>query len=233
MTFFNEIQKSTVSEQIIEQMRELILQGRLKPGERLPSERDLAEQLSVGRSSVREATRAMVALGIVEIRPGEGAFIRADFPRSTVQSIEWSSLMLNGHSDDLVEARIAVERCTARLAAARATPTDRERLRSLAEKMTKCDELDAFIALDIAFHLTMADASQNIVLREIIYGIQQLMRSTMSRVLRSDELRRISAQHHLQLCDAINRGDGVEAEQLLTIHLMKDRITLQSVSSTA
>ena len=93
---FEEVKKLTVAETIVNQVKERILEGQLIPGQKLPSERELAEQLSVGRSSVREATSAMVALGIVEIRPGEGVFIRTDFPRSTIASIEWSSLMLTG-----------------------------------------------------------------------------------------------------------------------------------------
>jgi GntR family transcriptional repressor for pyruvate dehydrogenase complex len=228
MALFSEVPKATVSERIIEQVKELVLQGKLRPGQRLPSERELAEQLSVGRSSVREATRAMVALGVVEMRPGEGAFIRPDFPRSTMESVEWSSLMLNGHSQDLVEARMAVERTTAKLAAGRAAPEERARLRGLAEQMAGCSDLEPFIDLDIAFHFTLAEASQNIVLRGILGGIQQLMRSSMLRVLQDEELRRVSVQQHLLLCDAIDRSDAEQAEQVMVMHLKKDKLALQS-----
>ena len=132
---FNEVKKRSVSETIVEQVKQLILQGRLEPGQKLPSERALAEQLNVGRSSVREGTSALIALGIVEIRPGEGVFVREDFPRSTLESVEWSSLLLNGRSTDLIEARVAVEVATARLAAQRASVADQQRLMHLAEQM--------------------------------------------------------------------------------------------------
>lgn len=231
-TLFNEVEKSTRSERIIHQVKDLILEGKLLPGQRLPSERALAEQLSVGRSSVREATRAMVALGIVEIRAGDGAYIRADFPRSTMESVEWSSLLLNGHSSDLVEARMAVECNTAKLAAARATPEARARLRALAQSLVATEELDEFIALDIAFHLALAEASQNAVLRGILGGIQQLMRSSMLRVLQSAELRRTSVQQHLALCDAVERGDSAQAEQIMLAHLNKDKAALKPLPRT-
>ncbi len=181
---FEEVKKLTVAETIVNQVKERILEGQLIPGQKLPSERELAEQLSVGRSSVREATSAMVALGIVAIRPGEGVFIRTDFPRSTIASIEWSSLMLTGSAQDLVEARISVETATAKLAALRATAEQRRYLHRLAEQMDSTAKLEDFVGLDIAFHMTLAQASQNYVLGEIIRGIQQLMRSfPCSRVL--------------------------------------------------
>lgn len=110
-----------MTETIVNQVKQLLLDGRLVPGQKLPSEREMAEQLRVGRSTVREAASAMVALGIVEIRPGERAYVRSDFPQSTIASASWSSLVITGHTKDLVEARRASEVATARRAAGRAT----------------------------------------------------------------------------------------------------------------
>lgn len=219
---FDPVKKLSVSETIIVQVKDLILQEKLKPGQKLPSERDLADQLGVGRSSVREATSAMVALGIVEIRPGDGAYIRSDFPRSMLESLDWSSLLLNGRSNDLVEARVIVERATARLAAQRATHEDRKRLGDIVAKMEAADSLDDYINLDLNFHVTLAQASQNHVLRDIIASIQRLIRGSMVQVLQSKEMLTLSMQHHRDLYEAINRGDAAEAEALMVAHLRKD-----------
>ena len=219
---FDPVKKFSVSETIIVQVKDLILQEKLKPGQKLPSERDLADQLGVGRSSVREATSAMVALGIVEIRPGDGAYIRSDFPRSMLESLDWSSLLLNGRSNDLVEARVIVERATARLAAQRATPEDRQRLGDIVTQMEAADTLIDYINLDLKFHVTLAQASQNHVLRDIIGSVQRLIRGSMVQVLQSQELLTLSMQHHRELYEAVNRGDAAGAEALMVAHLRKD-----------
>jgi GntR family transcriptional regulator, transcriptional repressor for pyruvate dehydrogenase complex len=219
---FDEVKRLNISETIIQQVKQLILQGKLKAGQKLPSERLLAEQLGVGRSSVREATSALLALGIVEIRPGEGVFIRSDFPRSTIASVEWSSLILNGHAHDLIEARNAVESATARLAAQRATPPEHQQLHTLVEQMAQTGDVETFVDLDIKFHLTLAQASQNLVLRELLIGIQQLMRGAMRHALQATEVRRRAVEQHRRLAQIIAQGAAEEAEQTMRAHLTRN-----------
>ena len=224
---FNEVERRTVAQSIVEQVKELIQQGKLQAGQRLPSERELAEQLKVGRPAVREATSAMLALGIIEIRPGEGAFIRQDFPQSMLKSVDWSSLVLNQQTSDLFEARSAIEVTAARLAAQRATTEERQALRELVDRMAAAASLEDFVTLDLEFHLRLAQASQNVIFADIIDGIQHLMRSSMLRVLQADEMRKLSLQQHYDLCDAIDRGDAAEAEGIMRAHLRKDIASLR------
>jgi GntR family transcriptional repressor for pyruvate dehydrogenase complex len=229
---FDEVKRLNNSETIIQQVKQLILQGRLKAGQKLPSERLLAEQLGVGRSSVREATSALLALGIVEIRPGEGVFIRSDFPRSMIASVQWSSLMLDGHANDLIEARMAVEVTTARLATQRATEAERRELAALIDAMAQSSDLDEFVDLDIRFHLTLAQASQNIVLREIVTGIQQLMRGSMTAALQAPAVRKRALEQHRHLYLAVERGDVEEAGRSMRAHLNKDAAYFGQVDGT-
>jgi GntR family transcriptional repressor for pyruvate dehydrogenase complex len=226
---FDEVRKSSVTETIVTQVKQLLLDGRLVPGQKLPSEREMAEQLRVGRSTVREATSAMVALGIVEIRPGEGVYIRSDFPQSTIESASWSSLVLTGHTQDLVEARRAIEVATARLAAVRATPQQLRDLHSQAARMDIASSLEEFIELDLAFHFTLAHASQNLVLREVMVGIQQLLRGSMVTILQTEEMRALSNRQHHSLCDAVERGDADAAEAVILAHLKKHATILSNM----
>lgn len=219
---FNQIKRPSVAETIVDQVKRLINQGHLEPGQKLPSERELAEQLKVGRSSVREATSALVALGIAEIRPGEGAFIRPDYPRSTLTAIEWSSFMRQGQVNDLLETRLAIEITTARNAALRATSEQRSELLTLAQQMRVDLTIDIFVELDIQFHLLLACASQNIVMHGVIDGIQTLMRDSMYRVLNDRHLRELAANQHQQMAEAIIRNDAETAETVMRQHLMKD-----------
>lgn len=221
-SLFDEVRKQSVSERIIEQVRNLILDGKLTPGQKLPSERELAEQFNVGRSSVREATSAMIALGMVEIRPGDGVYIHPDFPQSILQRMEWSSLLMNGQSQDLVEARIAIERTTARLAAMRATDEQRVQLADIVEQMAAEENLDIYIELDLKFHMVLAEASQNTVLRDILLSVQMLMRGSMIEVLQHSELKTISLEQHRGIAKAVACADAVRAEEVMLAHLRKD-----------
>jgi GntR family L-lactate dehydrogenase operon transcriptional regulator len=130
--------------------------------------------------------------------------------------------MLNGHAQDLMEARSAVECSTARLAAQRSTPAERQQLYVLTEEMARAGDLEQFIDLDIKFHLTLAQASQNIVLREIVTGIQQLMRGSMRQFLSVPAARARAVEQHRRLCLVIEQGAVDEAEQTMRAHLYKN-----------
>jgi GntR family transcriptional repressor for pyruvate dehydrogenase complex len=228
---FAEVERRTVAQSIVEQVKQLIIDGRLAAGQKLPSERELAAQLGVGRSSVREATSAMLALGVIEIRPGEGAFIRPDFPQSTLECVDWSTLILNQESTDLFEARISIETSTARLAAQRATAKDRARLYQLVDQMERAAVLAEFVEFDLEFHLALADASKNLVLRDILVSIHNLMRNSMLHVLQSEPLKELSIKQHRGLCQAIERGSPEEAERLIRAHLEKDLVSFGEAAS--
>ena len=219
---FNSVKRATVAETIVEQVKGLIINGQLIAGQKLPSERELAEEFCVGRSSVREATSALVALGVAQVRQGEGVYIRSDFPESVIESMDWSALMLRGQMADLIETRLAIELTTARLASERASDAARLDLRRRAYEMHADMQLDAFIERDVQFHLALASASRNKVMHSVVQGAQQLMRKSMSQVLQSDDLRETSVRQHRIIADAVCDGDAATAVQTMEAHLMKD-----------
>src|SRR4029453_12712716 len=118
------IKSTRIYEEIVRQVKAMIAEGRLKGGDRLPPERDLAEKFVVSRTSVREALRALESLGLIEIRPGEGTFVRE-------MSVEWLveplALVMASQREaigELFEARRVLEPAIAALAAGRATPDE-------------------------------------------------------------------------------------------------------------
>lgn len=219
---FNHVKRSTVAETIVEQVKELIIEGQLTAGQKLPSERELAEELRVGRSSVREATSALVAMGVAQVRQGEGVYIRPDFPDSVIHNIEWSAYFLRGQINDLVETRLVIELATVRLAAERASAQTRNELRWLARDVNVNRDIESFIEGDLRFHLALAEASQNVVMHSVIRGIQQLMRRSMLQVLQSRDMRELAVSQHHRIADAIVLGDVNKAEEAMEAHLMKD-----------
>ena len=219
---FNSVKRATVAEAIVEQVKDLIIEGQLTAGQKLPSERELAEELKVGRSSVREATSALVALGVAQARQGEGVYIRPDFPESVINSIDWSALMLRGQIADLIETRRAIEVAIVRLASERATQSDKRKLLRLGKEMRVSLDIESFIERDLEFHLALAQSSQNMVMCNVIQGIQQLMRKSMSQVLRREDMRRIAVEQHRVIAAAIGQGDVERAVRTMEEHLMKD-----------
>ncbi|MCY4070469.1 MAG: FadR/GntR family transcriptional regulator [Chloroflexi bacterium] len=219
---FNSVKRATVAETIVEQVIDLIIDGQLIAGQKLPSERELAEEFSVGRSSVREATSALVALGVAQVRQGEGVYIRPDFPESVINSIDWSTLMLRGQIADLIETRRAIELAIVRLATERAAQSEIRELLRLANKMHISLDIESFIDRDLEFHLALAQSSQNMVMYSVIQGIQQLMRKSMYQVLQRDDMRRIAIEQHRDIAEAISEGDAERAMGAMEEHLMKD-----------
>ena len=130
--------------------------------------------------------------------------------------------MLRGQIDDLVETRLAIELETVRLATERASQNSRSELHQLAYELEVSMEIETFIERDLRFHLTLAKASQNIVMHRVVYGIQQLMRKSMLQVLQRENMRGIAVMQHRAIAEAIYNGDVETAVQVMQEHLMKD-----------
>src|SRR5215472_12285691 len=121
---------------IIAQLRDMILNGQLKPGERLPGHRDLARMFGVSITSVREAISALISAGILETQAGYGTFVSRT-PQLDAAFSTWLGMASNDENEmrELIEARAVLERTIARLAAMRATPEQMQRLREVASEM--------------------------------------------------------------------------------------------------
>jgi DNA-binding FadR family transcriptional regulator len=213
------------SSAIVDQMRNAILGGRLKQGERLPPERELASQFGVSRVTVRDALRALEATGLVEIRvvARGGAFVRAPSGSIVGQAMADMMVMAAVSPDDVVEARLLVELGTVTLACARATDEDLEALR----------ELDARAASELAggtytrelswdFHALLARAAHN----GAVEGLTQSFRDTLSmHPVRVREPRqkafKATVQEHRRIFEAVENRDAPAARREIAGHLLR------------
>lgn len=159
------VERTRLSDVAVQQIRDLIFSGQLKPGDQLPPERDLVEQLGVSRSSVREALRTLQGMGLLEVKPGSGAFVSADLGESKVISLWMTWLLEHEHAVlDLLEAREALETRAAILAAERITDEELEHLDRLVVEMELCAErreIQKLVACDREFHDQICRASRN------------------------------------------------------------------------
>jgi DNA-binding FadR family transcriptional regulator len=189
-------------EQIIDQLRQSVTSGEWAVGTRIPNEPDLSEALGVGRNTLREAVRALAHAGILEVRQGDGTYVRA--------TSEVSSALRRLCGSELREV-LQVRRCLevegARLAAAARTNEDVAALRQL---LRRRDELElgqddaAFVAADAALHLAVVQASGNTVLTELYRGLTEVVTASVAATSQTHEPREI---RHGGLIDAIAAGD--------------------------
>ncbi|MCZ4328344.1 transcriptional regulator LldR [Castellaniella denitrificans] len=222
-----------LSDRIAEQLRALIDEQGLRPGDRLPAERRLAEALGVSRPSVREAIRQLASQGLLRSRQGGGTYVQAcespvdDWPeRHLVRPLDELVSDDPEYRYDVLEARHALEGGTAWHAALRATAQDRQEIRRRFEDMVRFQsrgDPDLSAQADASFHLSIAEASHNAVLLQMMRGVFELLRSTVTEnrqrmYLIQHTQDQLTAQHQA-LMEAILRGDAEAARETVWRHL--------------
>src|SRR5271170_6288918 len=129
--------KTSISDEIVDQIISLISKGDLKPGQRLPSERELCKNFGAGRSSLREALRCLCIVGVLNARVGEGTSVAVDGAKVLGKTVEWRVMTEQHDIENLMEVRIALEGITAASAALRSSEEDLLKIDSLMEKMER------------------------------------------------------------------------------------------------
>jgi DNA-binding FadR family transcriptional regulator len=196
--------------------------GRLAPGDRLPSERDLARRLEVGRASVREAIAALQVAGMIETRPGSGSFVAAEAAARTREAHDSSP-------SDLLEARALLEPAVARLAAQRGRPdAEAERLLVAMEAAADHGDLAAWNDCDRRFHRRIAALTGNAVVLELADRIAAVMDEPLWQRLRDDSIAvpgrtTLHLAEHRMIYEAIAEGDADAAELYATQHIRRVR----------
>lgn len=210
-------------ERVLGFVREQLLSGRLKVGDRLLPERELATRLGVSRPVIREVLRALAAIGVIEIRHGHGSIVREP---DLSEMGDLFTLMLAQKADvidDVMEARIAIERHAIRLACARATAADINRLEDAlnAIRATVRDPEGGGEA-DFQFHARLVEAAHSPTLSSLYAAISNLLkRSHMQRRVRITDIAGIDTyliDHHREILAAILSRDADQADRLLARH---------------
>jgi GntR family transcriptional repressor for pyruvate dehydrogenase complex len=196
---FETIHKSSAPEKVVEQILQKINAGELQPGSRLPSQKELAQKMGVGRSSMREAINALVVMGYLEAIHGKGTFIRQTLPAAGFSSEGLRAALTAGSIFDLMEARQVLECKSAKLAAERAEPAQIKKLKKVLKKVKATEKDDTiFLQADIDFHACLAYRlfsihSANKVVNHIENGEGEKASAWMARHLKAinDELKSI------------------------------------------
>lgn len=233
------IKAQRVADVVRERLETLILEGVFKAGQKLPTERALAEQFAVSRPSVREAIQTLAARGLLTSRQGGGTYVNADLGGTLADSM----LSLFGtHPEfqfDLLEFRHALEGLSAHYAALRATEADRSTLKQRFEALIATYEAQDPVLeaeADAAFHLAIAEAAHNVVLLHSMRALFSMLERSIVDNLRSlfekkESREKLYAQHKA-LLDAILDGDAERAQQMSHEHLVYVEDGLLELSKT-
>lgn len=207
---------------IIDQVREQLRSGALRPGDKLPSERDFAIQLGVSRNTVREAVRMLEIAGLVSLKKGAsgGAFITSDNSEALSQGLVDGLTLANFSIADLMEARIALDTAIARHAAAEATVEQVEELRALVDKAMALSEPEQWprrLTAHVAFEEKMAEVAGNPILKLLVTPLLELTSDVSLRIGPSigDEI----WEERADLLDALTRHDADRAEAVVRQYL--------------
>jgi GntR family transcriptional regulator, transcriptional repressor for pyruvate dehydrogenase complex len=214
------IKKTRIYEEVVGQLHQLIDAGKLKAGDQLPSERELAETFRVSRSSVREAIKAIENEGLVITRPGSGTFITAVNVEAIIPSM--ASLLSRGKHAllDLFEMRRLVEPGIAALAAERATPADILRLKEICTEQTQHVQQDTSVVdSDAAFHMTIGRATHNPALQRLVASIVEILKPIREQSLQTPGRVHKSLASHQEILIAIERHDPDLARQAMLRHI--------------
>lgn len=233
------IQKTSVSQQVVNYVLDLIERGELKHGDRLPGEREFAESLGISRVPLREAISALAAMGIVEKRHGGGNYIGAYSPEVLGRILRTYTILDHSLADDLFEARSVVEGAAARLATRNATAQDIAALREIIEQAEEAipayvegkKRLADMLELDDLFHLQCAAASHNefyIQFVAIVHTAGTDMGLYEMTYGRQPEKYYESQAYHRRLLDAIEAGDEQLAQDIMCRHIESIRTTTEA-----
>ncbi|NEU06229.1 MULTISPECIES: FadR/GntR family transcriptional regulator [Clostridium] len=220
---FSPIKNTRVYEKVIEQIKEMIITGTFKKGDKLPSEREMAESLQVSRTSIREALRELEIMGLIESRQGEGNFIKNSFENTLLKPLSTIFLLKESNSDEILELRNIIERGSVVLAAERITDEELAEMELLFDESLKSDLKDTLVDIDIDFHYKIAQASKNFlilsILNAISFLIEAFIKDIRRNVITKEENINMLIQQHRAILSALKNHDPVAAEKAMLDHL--------------
>ncbi len=218
------IQQSTMTELVAKRLVRLLSEGRLKAGDKIPTERDLAKQLNVGRTTLREALKLLTLSGLLEARRGDGTYVRTEFKSLLSQELSWPLLLNTSDLDMISDVRLPLEVQAARLAAERATDEDVQKLAVFRQLLTiHGRDYEKETALDLEFHDAIAEASHNVLLCHLMRSLHSILRQYILLSNEMTESLDAIVADHQPIYDAIVSRNPEAAESAVKRHLASSR----------
>jgi len=220
--------RASVALEAVDQIKEMIIQGDLRAGQKLPTERELAETLGVSRPTVRESIRALAALRIVEPMHGAGTYVTSLKPELLAQPIDFLLQVNDDALLDLFDTRMVLESGLARLAGSRRTKADIAVLeKTIALHAASVDDATAALELDFRFHAEVAAAAHSPIMASLLASTAVLGRASRARTGQTRQVRITAHEDHESIVRALHKRDPEAAEQAMIAHLEHIRQAIQ------
>lgn len=219
-------QRLKLTDQIAQQILARIAAGELRPGDRLESEPRLADQLKVGRSSLREALQSLAGLGILHIRHGKGVYVADAAESAGLRRLDVDVLLASRDVLDLVETRKVLELETVELAIERAQGEELAEIAVCVARMRRATTRTAYLDADMAFHVAIARAAHNQVIERLIQSLRDMIvRTLWQSPVGSDE----GTRQHSGILEAIQARDAPRARRLMYEHLHETEMRVRGL----
>lgn len=219
----------TVTDEAISKIREMIVSGLWRPGDRLPREADLALQLGLSRNSLREAVRALSLVRVLEVRQGNGTYVSSLEPDLLLETTSFVTHLLQEHTVlELFEVRRLLEPAAAALAAVRMDDEGRRMLRVELDRMLAAGGVEELIDADMAFHSLIAGAAGNTVLSSLLDGLSaRTMRVRVWRGRADEQALAVTMSEHVRIYEAIMSRDPELTRALAAAHIATGELWLR------
>ncbi len=220
---FSPIKNRKVYEQVMDQIKEMIDKGTLNKGDKLPSERDLVEQLQVSRASIREALRALEVIGLIECRQGEGNFIKSSFQDNLFEPLSIMYMLEGTNPEEILEFRKILEVEASGLAAKRITAEQLTELKEIMERFENCEDEEMNASIDKELHYKIAECSGNVlifnILRSVSLLVDDFIKDARKLILVQQENKEMLLSQHKKIYLAIEGHSSVAARKAMQQHL--------------
>jgi len=224
---FTTIKRESTLEVIVQQIKDQIKKGILKSGEKLPSERKLAELLGVSRASVREAIQALAFSGYLEVIQGKGTYI-LEIASKYDEIVNFFSGFSNYSLDYLMEARIMLEGEFARLAALNANQEEIDEIERVFNGICNSKDINTFFVKDLELHLTIAEATHNPIMNGLMKIIGEMLYKETRKIIEiSSDTRGNTIETTRGLVQAIKKRNAEQAKELMSEHIRNIRVSLE------
>lgn len=214
--------RQKMNEVVAEGIKEEIMKGNLKPGDRLPGEYELADRYGVSRFTVREAMKILNSLELIDIRHGVGMFVKQPTPEDYMKPMLSAMILTSNNLITICEARLPIEVQAIGLCSERREEADIRELEELCDEMQaelNRNELAEYNRLDLEFHLKIAKASKNAILYEILNMLQSFLRIQMDETVEAPNSKERSIERHRGMVAAIEQKNRQLAELLMSQHI--------------
>lgn len=202
----------TLVNEIITQLSQAIIDGDFKPGDKLPSEAELCEQLGVGRNSLREAIRVLNAMGVVKTKRGQGTFLQDTISHEVFNPLIFRLILDPKNTTDVFELRVMVESIVVIMAIQKASPEEIKTIRDLVDetnRVAKSEQgsVENLIELDMQFHLAIAKCVHNKLIESILETLVLMFEPSIKKVLQTENGIDLCLKNHYAIVDLIERRD--------------------------